>query len=83
MPDSLMACVRLLDRRDVMTMIEQSLRRDELCGQDDGDCFLNALRRHLAKRLPTAIGTRFFPFSWLFTQYQPPTRDAVLSSHGK
>ena len=46
-----MACVRLLDGTDVMTVAEYSLWSEEL-RQEDGDCFFDALRRQLAKRLP-------------------------------
>ena len=44
-----MACVRLLDGTDVMTTEEYSVWRDELRGNEDGECFFDALRRHLAK----------------------------------
>ncbi|CAJ1328452.1 unnamed protein product [Effrenium voratum] len=46
-----MACIRLLDGTDVVTTAEYFLWREELRGQEDGDCFFNTLRRHLAKRL--------------------------------
>ncbi|CAJ1328447.1 unnamed protein product [Effrenium voratum] len=46
-----MACIRLLDGTDVVTTAEYFLWREELGGQEDGDCFFNTLRRHLAKRL--------------------------------
>ncbi|CAJ1366616.1 unnamed protein product [Effrenium voratum] len=46
-----MACVRLLDGTDVMTTEEYSVWRDELRGNEDEDCFFDALRRNLAKRL--------------------------------
>ncbi|CAJ1445181.1 unnamed protein product, partial [Effrenium voratum] len=46
-----MACVRLLDGTDVMTMEEYSVWRDELRGNEDEECFFDALRRNLAKRL--------------------------------
>ena len=49
-----MACIRLLDRTDVMTTAESFLWREELRGQEDGDCFFNTLRRHLAKRFSIA-----------------------------
>ncbi|CAJ1366691.1 unnamed protein product [Effrenium voratum] len=46
-----MVCVRLLDGTDVMTTVEYALWRDELRGHEDGGCFFDALRRHLATRL--------------------------------
>ena len=57
MPNSLIC---LLDA-DAMTTEEYSLWRDELSGQQDGDCFFNTLRRHLAKRFSIAHWSRF-PF---------------------
>ena len=59
-----MACVRLLDGTDVMTMEEYSVWRDELRGNEDQDCFFDALRRNLAKRFPATycvfFGVCFF-----------------------
>ena len=60
---SLMVCVRLLDGTDVMTPEEYSLWWDELCEQEDGDCFFNTLRRHLAKRFPIS---HWYPIFLLF-----------------
>ena len=74
-----MACVRLLDGTDVMTTEEYSVWRDELRGNEDEDCFFDALRRNLAKRFPVIYWYLFSLFFLLSRNTMKINQPHILS----